>query len=234
MGSVPGQRQGVAVHGGRGGRRQRGRGTGHSQRHREHQRDRLPCASGTMNVAWSRYVLRCYSVTRSANRELPLTRPGLQDARELDRADSAGMSIHPVVEEMVGSYLALVDTEAVGLVEGLYLEGSVALGDFRPHTSDIDFVAVTTDPPDATALTALERAHARLREHRRRPFFDGTYLTWQDLAGGPDVAVGRPASHGGRFRECSAWSAHAGHLAHPRPPWRHSPRSGHTRLRHLD
>jgi len=110
------------------------------------------------------------------------------------------MSMHPLVEDVVGSYLALVDAEADGLVQGLYLEGSVALGDFRPHTSDIDFVAVTADPVDATALAALERVHARLREHRRRPFFDGVYMTWHHLAGGPAVAAAGPTSHEGRLR----------------------------------
>lgn len=83
------------------------------------------------------------------------------------------MPLHPLVEDVVGTYLALVDAEASGLVEGLYLEGSVALEDFRPRASDIDFVAVTASPLHDSALAALERVHARLGEHRRRPFFDG-------------------------------------------------------------
>ncbi len=46
-----------------------------------------------------------------------------------------------------------------------------------PHTSDIDFVAVTATPPDTAALAVLEQAHTRLRKRRPRPFFDGCYLT---------------------------------------------------------
>ncbi|MER5389604.1 aminoglycoside adenylyltransferase domain-containing protein [Saccharopolyspora sp. NPDC002686] len=113
------------------------------------------------------------------------------------------MTVHPRVAEVVADYLDLVDAEAGGLVTGLYLEGSVAIGDFRPHASDVDFVAVGEDPPDAVALAALERVHARLGERRPGLHFDGAYLTWQDLAGGPDAAVGRPSIEEGRFRATS-------------------------------
>jgi Domain of unknown function (DUF4111)/Nucleotidyltransferase domain len=103
------------------------------------------------------------------------------------------------VEDVVGAYLAAVDAQAAGLVEGLYLVGSVALGDFRPHTSDIDFVAVTATPPDSAALAMLERAHAQVRKRWRQPFFDGCYLTWDDLAQGPAQARPGPYTHEGRF-----------------------------------
>jgi hypothetical protein len=129
------------------------------------------------------------------------------------------MSIPAIVTDTIQSYLALADAEAPGLVEGLYLEGSVALGDFRPRASDIDFVAVTAEPPDTAVLAALARVHDRLRRQRRRPFFDGLYLTWSDLADGPAAATGRPASSEGRFRPISGpghanpvtWHTIAGH-----------------------
>ena len=77
----------------------------------------------------------------------------------------------PLVQRVVQSYLAEVDEEVPGLVEGLYLTGSVALGDFRPHESDVDFVAVTARRPDERSLAGLERAHARLRERCPIPYF---------------------------------------------------------------
>ncbi|MFI6172557.1 nucleotidyltransferase domain-containing protein [Nocardia sp. NPDC051052] len=55
------------------------------------------------------------------------------------------MSLPAIVEDTVETYLASVDAEAPGLIEGLYLEGSLALNDFRPDASDIDFVAVTAN-----------------------------------------------------------------------------------------
>lgn len=108
-----------------------------------------------------------------------------------------------MAQDVVGSYLNAADRAVPGLVEGLYLEGSVALGDFRPHTSDVDFVAVTAQRPDPAAIAALERVHALMRG---RPFFDGSYLTWDDLAGNPADAVPGPHSHEGRFH--AGWNGH--------------------------
>jgi Domain of unknown function (DUF4111) len=45
---------------------------------------------------------------------------------------------------------------------GLYLGGSLALGDFNPHRSDIDFVAVTVDKLPPEMIVALEEMHTRL------------------------------------------------------------------------
>jgi hypothetical protein len=45
--------------------------------------------------------------------------------------------------QVVSRYLRIVDATLPGLVEGLYVVGSIALGDFQPAVSDVDFVAVT-------------------------------------------------------------------------------------------
>lgn len=109
------------------------------------------------------------------------------------------MLLDDVVHGVVDTYLEAVDAEAPGLVEGLYLTGSAALGDFRPHTSDIDYVAVTAARPDVTAVAALERAHRRLHDRWRRPFFDGVYVTWDDLAQDPTHTTAGLSSHDGRL-----------------------------------
>jgi hypothetical protein len=90
-----------------------------------------------------------------------------------------------------------IDAEAPALIEGLYLVGSVALGDFRPRHSDVDFVAVTADQLDSPGYAALERAHGRLNARRPRPFFDGIYVTWAELAGDPADASPGPHAHEG-------------------------------------
>lgn len=105
-------------------------------------------------------------------------------------------AIPGVVREVVDAYLGLADAALPGMVEGLYLVGSVALGDFRPHESDVDFVAVTAARPDAVALPALRRVHARMRRRYPRPRFDGVYVSWEDLSRDPALAVGAPNAHG--------------------------------------
>ncbi|MEU0544943.1 aminoglycoside adenylyltransferase domain-containing protein [Nocardia sp. NPDC005978] len=110
------------------------------------------------------------------------------------------MPVPPIVLDSVTTFLALADSELPVSIEGLYLEGSVALDDFQPDASDIDFVAVTSRPLDAEATAALAAIHTRLRQLRKRPFFDGIYLTWGDLAAGADAAVCGPVSLEGVLR----------------------------------
>jgi hypothetical protein len=76
-------------------------------------------------------------------------------------------------------YLARADAVAPGLVQGLYLEGSTALGDYREGVSDVDFVAVTARQPETEVIRAV---HAGLP---RRPIFDGCYVTLDDLRRDP-------------------------------------------------
>jgi hypothetical protein len=95
--------------------------------------------------------------------------------------------------------LTAVDAAAPELVEGLYLTGSVALGDFRPHQSDIDFVAVVGSRPDAARRAALGRVHDELQRGGRRPAFEGVYVTWEDLATDPLQVAPAPFFHDGRF-----------------------------------
>ena len=103
--------------------------------------------------------------------------------------------------DLAAAYLELVDAEAPGLVVGLYLTGSVALGEFRPHRSDVDFVAVLAAPAEAAALAALGRVHACLNARWRRPAFEGVYLTWDDLERDPAACGPMPYAYERRFVE---------------------------------
>lgn len=117
-------------------------------------------------------------------------------------------SEHPLVRAVTGDYLAFVDAEAPGLVEGLYLTGSVALDDFRPAHSDIDFVAVTADKPGPHEIAALRRAHARLVAKHKRPHFDGAYVTWAELAADTEDAAPGPHAFGNGFQDGSSAERH--------------------------
>jgi hypothetical protein len=94
---------------------------------------------------------------------------------------------------------------APGLIEGLYLAGSVALDDWRPG-SNVDIVAMTADPATDDDVELLRRAaEATRRELAGVTTIDGPIVAWSDLAS-PPLAVMRPWTLGGEFRfdgECS-------------------------------
>lgn len=95
-------------------------------------------------------------------------------------------------------FLALVDEALPGSVQGLYLHGSLGFGEWYDGCSDVDFVAVHAERPDAVAVAALREVHARMDA---RPPFDGFHVTWDDLARSalrcPDV----PGTLGGTFQD---------------------------------
>ena len=94
----------------------------------------------------------------------------------------------PVAEALSG-WIDSHDDAAPGLIEGLYVVGSVALGDWTPH-SDIDVVAVVADPSDPDLFGELAAAHELVRE-RVEIAIDGPYVAWGDLVV-PPMAVQRP------------------------------------------
>jgi hypothetical protein len=107
-------------------------------------------------------------------------------------------SVPVPVEEAVEAWLGHHDGLAPGVVEGLYLVGSVALGDWTSH-SDVDIVAFTADPTDAYVVAGLEAAHLAYRDEAGRPTVDGPFLSWADV-GSPPLAAQRAWSLDGEFR----------------------------------
>lgn len=104
------------------------------------------------------------------------------------------------VRQVTSTFLSLADEVSPGLVEGLYLHGSVGFGEWYDGRSDIDYVAVLSHRP-AEVVDTLRDVHGRVAEMFPRPPFDGFHLTWDDLAGTsydcPDV----PCTQGGYFHE---------------------------------
>jgi hypothetical protein len=94
-------------------------------------------------------------------------------------------------------HLAAVDAAAPGLVSGLYLTGSVALGDYRPGRSDIDFIAFTTRPvTDARSVTVLRGVHEGLNLGLH---YDGSYVAAAAVPAVPDDEPSLPHTLGGTF-----------------------------------
>ncbi|NOV04592.1 aminoglycoside adenylyltransferase domain-containing protein [Paenibacillus planticolens] len=68
-------------------------------------------------------------------------------------------------------------------VVGVYVHGSLALGDFNPETSDVDFLVVTRQELLAERLPALDRLHAELRNQgfKWAVNMEGSYISRASL-----------------------------------------------------
>jgi hypothetical protein len=98
----------------------------------------------------------------------------------------------------MSAYVRLVDDQLPGRIRGLYLTGSLALDDYRPGRSDIDFVAISDTSLRPSELEVIRRVHAELGRRMPDPKLDGVYLTWPDLAAAP-VGLSAPYCLRGRF-----------------------------------
>jgi hypothetical protein len=110
---------------------------------------------------------------------------------------------HPEIAARVARYLALLDAVSPGSLDGLYLVGSVALGDFQPGRSDIDFIAVTALPLSAATLDTIETVH-RVLQQEPGPAFDGFYIDRSSLRLPPDPRGILPFELAGHFHRRSA------------------------------
>jgi hypothetical protein len=68
--------------------------------------------------------------------------------------------INTVLKTLLNEVRNILDTYFIGL----YLHGSLALGDFNPGHSDIDFAIVTTRELPVKLIAELEAAHGRIIE----------------------------------------------------------------------
>jgi hypothetical protein len=108
---------------------------------------------------------------------------------------------HDVSKE-VGRYLRDVDRAAPGLVEAVYVTGSVALGDYQAPISDIDLVAVCRGRPTDDELVTL----AELHHGPSRPSVDVVYATRAGLRRDPS-GLSLPGSVDCAFRRDGAFEA---------------------------
>ncbi|MFD6187784.1 hypothetical protein [Streptomyces sp. NPDC060275] len=111
------------------------------------------------------------------------------------------MSLPPEVHRTTSAFLSAIDASAPGLVQGLYLCGSLGFGEFFPERSDVDFVSVLAERPGRAALAALAAAHETVRREQPRPFFDGFHAVREDLAGPPERCPDLPCTRMGAYEE---------------------------------
>jgi predicted nucleotidyltransferase len=69
---------------------------------------------------------------------------------------------YPEINALLGEVLAGVQAILGQNFVGMYLYGSLAMGDFSPSSSDIDFLVVTQEELTDEAFQALKEMHARI------------------------------------------------------------------------
>lgn len=120
-------------------------------------------------------------------------------------------------------HLDAVDAALPGLIGGLYITGSVVLGDYWPGRSDIDFMAFTERRLTAADVDALATVHAEFGGSG--PCYDGNYVGWHELAELPDNGRAGPHVVNGEFRDApcgeltpSTWTEFSRYAATVRGP----------------
>lgn len=89
----------------------------------------------------------------------------------VDRAGSGQSRPSPEdVEELLAKLVELLSDDLGPVLSGLYLHGSLVVGDFAPGRSDVDLIAVLTVQPDDELLVPLGRLHDEV---------SGLFPTWR-------------------------------------------------------
>jgi hypothetical protein len=93
-----------------------------------------------------------------------------------------GSSKYPTPYVDVNELVDVLKCEVAGILRdryiGMYIHGSLAIGDFDPHRSDIDFVVVTDDELSSESVSALEYMHAWIINSNLtwKTNFEGSYI----------------------------------------------------------
>jgi predicted nucleotidyltransferase len=90
------------------------------------------------------------------------------------------IQLHTSIHEVVNEYINHWKERLPDRLEGFYLHGSIALDAYIPFSSDIDFVAMTTERLSSDEVHVLSEIHS-LIESKYKPKLDGAFLTWEDL-----------------------------------------------------
>ena len=122
----------------------------------------------------------------------------------------ADLTPYPTVNALLDDLLTQARIVLGGELIGFYLDGSLALGDFDPATSDVDFIAAVAHPLSPDAFEALAAMHRQLRDGGRplATELEGSYIplpalrrhdptnaTFANLERGPDEVLKYKVHH---------------------------------------
>lgn len=85
------------------------------------------------------------------------------------------------IQPALQAYLSLMNERLPGLVNGFYLEGSIALGGFNERFSDIDFVTTLNRQATPIEIDTLRGIHKVIEERHPQWKMAGSYILSVDL-----------------------------------------------------
>lgn len=85
------------------------------------------------------------------------------------------------VNEILNDYVALINEQLPNILEGVYIQGSIALNAYVHGSSDIDFITVTNRRLLDAEAKILTEIHNTLAEKYKNIEMDGVYIVWDDI-----------------------------------------------------
>ncbi len=89
--------------------------------------------------------------------------------------------IPQLVTEVMNDYISLVNKRFPKLLEGVYIQGSIALDAYVEGSSDIDFVTVMSRRLLEVDIDVLSEIHREIANTYNSIEMDGVYIVWDDL-----------------------------------------------------
>lgn len=100
-----------------------------------------------------------------------------------------------LIQPLLAAYMAQLQAELPGLVEAIYIHGSIALGAFHPTLSDIDAIMVVSRRVSDSDVEKLRQIHASIAEQYPQWKLEGSYLQWGDLGQAEAAIEAHPTYH---------------------------------------
>lgn len=104
-------------------------------------------------------------------------------------------AVQPILKE----YLRRTETRLVGLIQAIYLVGSIALGEFNEQFSDIDFITILNRKATSLELEHLRNVHQAIENQHPRWKMSGRYIQESDLGKTKESLALHPHVHDGTF-----------------------------------
>jgi hypothetical protein len=96
--------------------------------------------------------------------------------------------IPTILHPMITQYLWCLDRFLPGFVSANYLVGSIALGEFNPRMSDVDFVAILSRQPSPDDVNTLLQIHLDVENEHPNWKLEGMYFQPENV-GCPERTV---------------------------------------------